>query len=42
MLLLQWMGKPLNLLADLTLPTGSLHEVHLDGAKVRLAGPAIG
>ena len=42
MLLLHWTGKGLDNLAGLTLPTGSLHEVHLDGAAVRLSGPALG
>jgi broad specificity phosphatase PhoE len=42
LLLLHWTGRGLNELAALTLPTGSLHEVQLDGARVRLSGPAIG
>jgi len=42
MLLLYWTGIGLNRLSDLTLPTGSLHEVQLEGARVKVSGPAVG
>ena len=41
-LLLYWMGLGLSRLSALDVPTGSVHEVQLDGGKVALSGPAIG
>lgn len=42
MLLLHWTRAGLNRLGALTLPTGSLHEAQLDGARVKVNGPAVG
>lgn len=41
-LLLYWLGLPLKRLGELVLPTGSVHEVQLDGGKARVSGPAAG
>lgn len=42
LLLLDWMGLSLSDLGDLDIPTGSVHEVRLDGDKVEVVGPAVG
>ena len=41
MLLLHWQGLDLSGLADLNLPTGSVHAVCFDAAGVTVRGPAV-
>lgn len=40
-LLLHWMAADLSRIADLNIPTGSVQVAQLDGARVRLRGPAV-
>ena len=42
MLLLHWLGAPLDRLGELELPTGSVHEVRLEDGQSHLSGPAVG
>lgn len=41
-LLLYWLGLPLKRGKGLVLPTGSVHEIQLEGGRARVSGPAVG